>query len=130
MIKRFYSLYDVTAKHYLNPIVASNDGDAIRLFTTFVNGNKEESNIAKYPHQFILFHMYDLDDANGKLGTLNTTTNELDPLSHPRELMIGTQVQEDQQKTFTVKELITMLKAELNLENVIDISEKSLGDKS
>ena len=75
MIKKFYSIYDLTAKMHLNPLEAKNHSDAIRLFTTFVNGDKEQSNVARYPHQFILYHTFDLDDMSGMTGTYNEQTD-------------------------------------------------------
>jgi hypothetical protein len=47
----------------------------------------------------------------------------------PKQLITGIQVQQEQLKSFTVKDLIAMLKAELQLENVIDIAEKKQESK-
>lgn len=124
MIKRFYSIYDTQARIYMNPIVAQNHADAIRLFTTFVNDKNKETTISRYPHQFILFHLFDMDDVLGRVGTLNETKNELIDKNEPRELIIGTACVEEENKKYTVKELITLMKVELQADNVINIADK------
>ena len=121
MIKKFYSIFDSTAKHFLNPLEAKNHGDAIRLFTTFVNGDKENSNIARYPTQFTLFHMYDMDDVTGYTGTYNDTEGKMEKQKAPLELIIGAVCVEENQKQFTLKDLKEQIKSELQRENVVDI---------
>lgn len=67
MKKRMYSILDKTAGAYLNPFHCINDGDAVRLFTTFVNdGEGKASNIYRYPEQFALFYVGVFDDGLGK----------------------------------------------------------------
>ena len=123
MIKKHYAMFDTKAQHFLNTFECINHGDAIRLFTTFVNGDKEKSNISRYPEHFILFYMYDYDDKTGMTGTYNETTQTLEAQKPPQELIIGVAVLEEQRTTYTVKQLITMLKAELGTENVVNIAE-------
>ena len=127
MIKKYYGIYDLTAKNYLNPLEAKNHADAIRLFTTFVNGDKEQSNIARYPHQFILYHMFDMDDVLGTVGTFNDKTSELESQTTPTELIIGSACLEEERHTYTVKDLITRLKLELGNDNIIDITDSHTG---
>ena len=126
MIKKFYSIFDTTAQLFLNPLEAKNDGDAVRLFTTFVNGNKQESNIARYPQHFILFHVYDMDDQTGMTGTFNLQTQKLEKQSSPKELIIGLSCVEE--PTYTMKDAISKLREELKNQNVVDINttEKAL----
>jgi len=126
MIKKFYSIFDTTAQLFLNPLEAKNDGDAIRLFTTFVNGNKQESNIARYPQHFILFHVYDMDDKTGKTGTYNIQSQKLEEQSSPKELIIGLSCVEEE--TYTIKDAVSLLREELKNKNVVDIksNEKAL----
>jgi hypothetical protein len=112
MKKQMYSLLDHTAQVFLNPLSFQNDGDAVRWFTTTVN-SKEETNISKYPEQFTLYRLADFD---GQTGMVEPTT--------PKQLITGIQVQEEQLKSFSVKDLIAMLQHELQLTNVIDIADK------
>ena len=113
MKKQMYSLLDHTAQVFLNPLSFINDGDAIRWFGTVVNNKEEVTNISNHPEQFTLFRLADYDD---KLGTYDTQ-------SAPVQFITGIQVQEEETKKYTVKDLISMLKAELQYENVIDIAE-------
>ena len=125
MIKRFYNIYDTVGKMYLNPLVAVNDADAIRIFTTFVNGDKETSNIAKYPHQYILFHHFDMDDQTGQIGNLNVKTNMLEKLELPRELIVGVSCVDDSNKEqkYTIQDIALMLKEVDYPDNVKSITE-------
>ena len=109
-----YALLDHTAQVFLNPISFINDGDAIRWFGTVVNNAEEKTNISNHPEQFTLFRLADYDD---QLGTY-------EPGHQPKQIITGIQVQEEQFKSFTVKDLIAMLKYELQTDNVIDIAEK------
>jgi hypothetical protein len=125
MIKKHYSVFDTTSQQFLNPLVFVNHGDAIRWFTTVVNDEKKESNIAKYPTQFMLFFMYDMDDKTGMTGTWNAEQSKMDPQKTPQELIIGAACVEEQEKTFTVKQLVTMLKTELHTDNVINLADEA-----
>ena len=116
MIKKQYALLDHTAQIFLNPLTFTNDGDAIRWFTTIVNEDDDKSNISKYPHQFTLFRLADYDDQTGQFQPRDGTTTNA-----PKELITGIQVQNENEKSFTVKQLITMLKAEIQTENIIDL---------
>lgn len=122
MIKKHYAIFDTTAGHYMNPLVFGNHGEAIRWFTTQVNGDKNENLIAKYPHQFVLFFMYDMDDKTGITGTWNTEKQELLKQELPKELIIGAACIEEENKTFTVKELITMIDTHFNNKNVVELA--------
>ena len=114
MKKQMYSLLDHTAQVFLNPLSFVNDADAIRWFGTVVNNKDEKTNISNHPEQFTLFRLADYDD---KLGTYEAK-------EAPKQLITGIQVQEEETKKYTVKDLIAMLKYELQTENVIDIAEK------
>ena len=114
MKKQMYSLLDHTAQVFLNPLSFINDKDAIRWFGTVVNNTEEKTNISNHPEQFTLFRLADYDD---KLGTYDTQAK-------PTQIITGIQVQDEQLKSFTVADLIAMLKMELQTDNVIDIAEK------
>ena len=119
MRKQMYSLLDHTAQVFLNPLQFTNDGDAIRWFGTQVNTENKDNMIHVHPEQFTLFRLADYDD---KLGTYHPrdVENNGDPSQEPKQLITGIQVQEDQVKKFTVKDLVSMLKYELQKDNVID----------
>ena len=116
MKKQMYALLDHTAQVFLNPISFINDGDAIRWFGTVVNNNDEKTNISAHPEQFTLFRLADYDD---KLGTYEND-------HQPKQIITGIQVQEEETKRYTVKDLISMLKFELQTDNVVDIAEKKM----
>ena len=122
MIKKFYSILDLTAKTFLNPLEAKNHSDAIRMFTTFVNGDKEQSNVASYPNQFILYHLFDMDDLLGTTGTYNPQTQKLEPQAPPTELITGTACVEEQNKTYTIDDLMYKLTEKLIENNVVDLT--------
>ena len=115
MKKQMYSLLDHTAQIFLNPLSFINDKDAIRWFGTVVNNQEEKTNISNHPEQFTLFRLADYDD---KLGTYDTTMQ-------PQQIITGIQVQDEETKKYTVKDLISMLKYELQTENVIEIHEQT-----
>jgi len=129
MIKRQYALLDSTAKVFLNAFTAQNDGDAIRLFTTWVNDPDKNNMVGQYPEQFTLFYMGDFDDQLGiwKQGDGNT------------QVITGLSVKNEEEKKFTVNELITMLEHKLDQRNrlpsadndtVVDISDRhQVGEK-
>ena len=118
MKKQMYALLDHTAQVFLNPISFVNDKDAIRWFGSVVNNTEEKTNISQYPEQFTLYRLADYDD---KLGTYSAREDDTD---RPKQIITGIQVQDEQTKRYTVKDLIGMLKLELQKENVIDIAEK------
>ena len=63
--KNFYALLDVQVGAFLNPFTAINDGEAIRLFTTWVNDTEAPTNVSKYPQHFSLFYIGEFDDVTG-----------------------------------------------------------------
>ena len=114
MQKQMYALLDHTAQVFLNPISFINDADAIRWFGTVVNNTEEKTNISNHPEQFTLFRLADYDD---KLGTYSEQ-------AQPKQIITGIQVQEEQLKSFTVKDLVAMLKLELQTDNVVNIADQ------
>lgn len=122
MIKKHYALFDTTAQNFLNPLTFQNHGEAIRWFTTQVNGDKSENLVAKYPTQFMLFYMYDLDDKTGMTGNWSEEKQEMLKQEVPKEIILGASCIEEQNQNFTVRQLITMLKAEIGNENVVDLA--------
>jgi hypothetical protein len=129
MIKKHYAVFDTTAQHFLNTLVFVNHADAIRWFTSVVNDEKQETNIAKYPTQFMLFYMYDMDDKTGMIGSFNIEKNSMEKQNPPMELISGGSCQEEHKRQFTVDDLVTMLKSRLDLDNVVAITEKEANNK-
>ena len=113
-----YALLDHTAQIFLNPVTFTNDADAIRWFGNMVNSSEEKTNISLHPHQFTLFRLSDYDD---KLGTYHD--RESDSSGQPAQLITGVQVQEEQTKKYSVQDLVSMLKHEINKDNVTNIKE-------
>ena len=128
MKKQMYAILDHTSQIFLNPITFTNDGDAIRWFTTVVNNKEETNNISKYPEQFTLHRLQDWDD---KTATYIARENEPETVaSSPKQLITGIQVQEEAEKKFTVAELINMIEMDLKQRGVINIQEtKAYSDK-
>lgn len=105
MKHRNYALYDATAKTFLRPVICTNDGDAIRLFTNWVNDEKKETNISKYPEQFKMYYVGEWDDEKGVFDTAD----------HPTEIIHGIQLIAKQDKRYTLEDLInTILKTQGN----------------
>ena len=127
MKKQMYAILDHTAQVFLNPITFTNDGDAIRWFTTVVNNSEEQNNINKYPESFTLFRLADWNDQTGAYEPREKEADSVHLM--PKQLITGIQVQQEQLKSFTVKDLIAILKSELQLDNVIDIAEKKQESK-
>jgi hypothetical protein len=113
MIKKFYSILDHTAGVFLNPYTVTNDGEAIRLFTTFVNAEHDETNISKYPEQFSLWYLGEFDDV---LGEYKNAEN--------KQLITGVAVQDNVKKKLSLEEIVNMFEMELKSRGVIDIAEK------
>jgi hypothetical protein len=122
MIVKYYAIMDLKAQHFLKVLAFQNHGEAIRWFSTQVNGNKQESLIARFPSDYMLFHMFDMDDKTGMTGT--ELNGELKTQETPKELIMGASCIEEENKQFTVKELITLLKTELNLDNVVNLTDE------
>jgi hypothetical protein len=97
-IKNIYSVMDTELGAFLNPIVFTTDAEAIRWFTTTVNGDKEQTNIARYPQQFMLF----------KIGEMDDKTGMFDKDYVPKELIIGTACKEVEEQ-YTIKKLMEYL---------------------
>jgi hypothetical protein len=93
-----YALFDTKIGAFLRPFICQNDAEAIRLLTTWVNEKDGKTNISKYPEHFILFYIGTFDDQNGILSS-----------DEKKELMLAISVQEEQERQYTVKELITLL---------------------
>lgn len=124
MLKKQYALLDSTSSIFLNPIVFTNDGDAIRWLTTVVNNKEEQTNISKYPESFSLYRLADYDDST---GLYNPRANEKDITAmSPKQIITAIQVKTDEDKKFTIRELIDMLKTELTNHNIIEIADKKV----
>jgi hypothetical protein len=123
MKKQMYALLDHTAQVFLNPLTFTNEGDAIRWFTTIVNDDKQESNINKYPESFTLYRLQDYDDKTGE----NTPreNEEVQIGSKPKQIITGIQVQNTETQKFSLKDMMNMLKEELAKENIIQFKEQN-----
>ena len=130
MIKKLYAVLDNQVNHFMNPIHCINHGDAIRLFTNWVNPEEGEqpTNMSKYPAHFSLWYMGDFDDQTGRLGQLDEQTQEFKDRNTPKELIAGTSVRQEAETKFTVKQLMTMIEMELKNRNIIDISNSAAGE--
>ena len=122
MIKQNYALYDSTLQVFLNPLSFTNDGEAIRWFTTVVNNTQEETNLNKYPEQFSLWRVADYNDKTGMYQPRDTE-NSGDPSQTPTQIITGNQVKEDKDKLFTIEQLKDMFKEEIN--NVIKLKQEA-----
>ena len=95
-----------------------------------VNDKENKENlIAKYPTQFMLFYMYDIDDKTGMTGTWNVEKQEMEKQKTPQELILGASCIQEKNRSFTVKELITMLKAEFSQNNVVELTDTLLNQE-
>ena len=65
--KRLYSLFDKQVNAFLNPLVFTTDGEAIRWFTTIVNKDTAENAIFHHYRDYSLYHLGDLDDKSGEV---------------------------------------------------------------
>ena len=92
-----YALFDKQAKCHLNPLHFINHGEAVRWLTTIVNNAEEkQSNVTLYPHQFVLIHVFNYDDQNGKTENIN------------EEIMEASAVKETVPR-YTIKQLLDQL---------------------
>ena len=112
-IKKQYALRDFTTNVFLNPLVFVNDADAIRWFGTVVNNKDEKNNISEHPEQFSLFRLANYDDSSGTFHSRSDDKEQVTPL----EIITGVSVQNEEFKTFSVKQLISMLKQEMENNN-------------
>lgn len=119
-IKHTYALFDNKTQTFLNPIHLLTEGDAIRWAQTLVDGDKTREMTAKYPNDYILFRLQDFDD---KLGKYIPRENESETAAiQPKEIiMLGT-LQREQERTFSVKELITMILNQPELANIVEFN--------
>lgn len=68
MITKVFSVFDSKAQAYGVPFFAVNEGLAVRSFTDLVNDSR--STVNRYPDDFILYHVGQFDDSDGKLVAL------------------------------------------------------------
>lgn len=122
MIKKTYSLLDHTTGTFLNSLTFINDADAIRWFGTVVNNTDEKTNISEHPQQFTLYRLSDFNDQTGMYQSRDKEIKEItkDPITKtdeaPKQIITGNEVQLEATKTYTVKDLIGMLRTELIIE--------------
>jgi hypothetical protein len=70
VVSSIFSVYDSKAEFYLFPMVFKSKGEAIRSFTAAASD--KETNIGKYPEDFVLFEVGTFDDSNCKYILLDT----------------------------------------------------------
>lgn len=88
-------MYDKTAKAFMAPLAIETDAEAIRVFTTWVNEDNKQSNVAQYPEQFAMW----------RIGTYDTESGNLD--TDQKELITGNACKNEEKK-YTVKEIIAL----------------------
>ena len=121
MINKMYSLLDHQAQMFLKPLSFTNDGDAIRWFTTTVNAEAKDQLPSMYPEQFTLYRLADYDD---QIGCFKDRENEKQATAGlPKELITGIQVKDEANNKYTIKEIAELLKKEYEQQNVHDIKE-------
>lgn len=62
-----YSIYDDTAKAYMQPFFLHNHALAVRAFTDQINQENSQNPLSLHPEQFTLFHVGEFDDQTGNL---------------------------------------------------------------
>ena len=125
MIIKHFAIHDLKAGHFLNSLTFTNEAEAIRWFTTMVNGDQAENNIARHPNDYMLFYMFDMDNKTGMVGKWNPGTNHMDGQEAPKELIMGGSCIEEQNKKFTINELMGLLKLEMDKDNVTPIKKEA-----
>ena len=122
-IKKTYALHDHITSTFLNALTFINDGDAIRWFGTVVN-SEEKTNISEHPQQYTLFRLADFNDVTGTYEPRdweqNPKDSQIDKNMIPKQIITGNEVQLEKNKTFTVDDLISMLKLEINKDNQLN----------
>lgn len=101
MQKRLYALFDKQINAYLNPLVFTTDGEAIRWFTTIVNQPNDNNSIY---HHFTDYSLHSLGTLDDKSGEFNGPT---------RKLIEGIAVKEETVQ-YTLDDLFTKLEARNN----------------
>ena len=114
MIKKLYSLYDTESQNFLNPLEFINHADAIRWFTTQVNGDKETNNVSRYPHQFALYFLFEYDNKTAEIGHYNTQKGQMEQKKQPKQLAVGSNLQEEQNTSYTIQDLVVMIEKNMN----------------
>lgn len=76
MIVQIFAIYDTKAESYLQPFFSQTRGAAIRAFTDSVNDTTGESQFAKHPEDYTLFHLGHYDDQTSVI-TQNSTPQSL-----------------------------------------------------
>ncbi|AXL15081.1 nonstructural protein [Microviridae sp.] len=69
--KRLYSLFDKQVNAFLNPLVFTTDGEAIRWFTTVVNKDSIDNAIYHHYRDYSLYFLGELNDASGEIANHN-----------------------------------------------------------
>lgn len=69
MIRKIFSVYDDKAHAYANPFYFSTKGEAIRAFSSVCN--EATSQLNKYPSDFKLYMLGELDDQSGVITSLS-----------------------------------------------------------
>ena len=129
MIKQTYALRDLTTEVFLNSLTFLNDGEAIRWAQTQVDGDKTQNMIAAHPEQFVLYRLQDFDDKIGRYvpretKLKETTSDEIRTM--PKEICALISLKREEERTFTVKQLLEMLDNRYDNDNVIPLHEEKL----
>jgi hypothetical protein len=131
MIKKNYAILDHTANVFLNSITFLTDAEAVRWFTTQVNGDTTQNLVALYPEQYTLYRLMDFDDKTGKhiprdsekLKAQKKEPEEKDYL--PKEIITGVVVKEEQKYRYSIEDIITKVETLIEQRNVTPIKKEA-----
>jgi len=65
-----YCVYDSKVEAYMMPFYVQSKGQAIRMFAELAND--KDTNVGKYPAEFTLFDLGEIDDSNAKFKLHST----------------------------------------------------------
>jgi hypothetical protein len=125
MINKMFAIHDLKAGHFLNPLTFTNEAEAIRWFTHQVNGDKKENMVAANPADYMLFYMYDVDNKTGMVGSWNPAKNTMEKQAAPKELIMGSSCIAEENKQWTINELVGLLKKQINDDNIVELKKEA-----
>ena len=99
--KKIYSLFDKTINAFLNPLVFTNDGEAVRWFTTIVNQQSKDNSVYLHYSDYSLHILGTLDDKSGDFN------------GPSRKIIEGTAVKEETVQ-YTLDDLFSKLEQRNN----------------
>lgn len=121
-VKKQYALYDAIATVFLNPLVFTNDAEAIRWFTNMVNEKDQAkiSMVSQHPSDFTLYRLADYDDLIGQFQPRDINTSG-EPSQEPKKIINGRDVINLEPK-LTLQEIKDLIKDIAMPQNVTKIN--------